>query len=176
MRRELSVIENEVLMREAVVRSAVKRYFGKEYFHWVDDAVQDVLCKALENVHQYSPLLGKMDSWLFAMAKNYCFDFMDKKSNNISIRIQCDEVEDILEASAFREEFRFEIKLLRNALKKIQPKDRMLLTLRFYFDYSGPEIAKLTGIPYKQLAVHMQRAKDRLKRRIISESCSGKWK
>lgn len=176
MRRVFSNMEKDVLMREAVVRSAVNRYFGRAYFDWADDAVQDVLCKALENIHKYSPQLGTMDSWLFTMARNYCIDFMEKKINNLSIRVQSDEVEDLLHTDTFRDEFRHETRLLREGIKRLQPKDRILLTLRFYFDYSGPEIAKLTGIPYKQLAVHIQRAKDRLKRILVADKRFDYWK
>ena len=50
MKRMLSVPEKAVLSRMGVIKSAVKRYLGNDYADYVDDAVQDILCKALERI------------------------------------------------------------------------------------------------------------------------------
>ena len=166
--KTLDMMEKAILSRESVVKSAVKRYLGNDYSDWVDDAVQDVMCKALEKVSLYSSKIGSLDSWLYTISKNYCFDLMEKRSNNLKMRVALDDVHGLIETPFFCEEFEKDRKLLRNALKRLHSKDRMILTLKFYFYYSGKEIAQLMDLPMKHVAVHVQRAKDRLKRIIVS--------
>jgi DNA-directed RNA polymerase specialized sigma24 family protein len=93
MKRLLSVSEKAVLSREGVIKSAVKRYLGNDYSEYVDDAVQDILCKALERISSYSSKMGSMDSWLYTISKNYCFDLMEKRSNNLKWRVQLEDVD-----------------------------------------------------------------------------------
>ena len=170
MKRMLSVPEKAVLSRMGVIKSAVKRYLGNDYADYVDDAVQDILCKALERITSYSIKVGSMESWLYTIAKNYCFDLMEKRSNNLKWRVQLEDIDGLLDTRDFYHEFYTDRKLLRQALQRLQSKDRTMLTLRYYFGYSGCEIAQMMDIPVKHVAVHMQRAKDRLKRILIANT------
>ena len=170
MKRMLSVSETAVLSREGVIKTAVKRYLGNNYSEYVDDAIQDILCKALEKFSSYSSKMGSIESWLYTIAKNYCYDLMEKRSINLKWRVQLDDVYGLLDARDFCDEFCTERKLLRKALEQMQSKDRTILTLRFYFGYSGCEIARVMDLPEKHVAVHMQRAKDRLRRIIVANT------
>ena len=166
--KTVGVMEKAILSREAVVKSAVKRYLGNDYSEWVDDAVQDVLCKALERASSYSSKMGSLDSWLYTISRNYCFDLMEKRSNNLKMRVELDDIDGLIDTPSFCEEFKKDRKLMRKALRRLHSKERLILTLKFYFDYSGKEIAQLMDLPMKHVAVHLQRAKDRLKRIIVS--------
>lgn len=170
MKRKLSDSENAVLSREGIVKTAVRRYLGKDYSEYVDDAVQDILCKALEKISSYSSKIGLLDSWLHTISKNHCFDLMEKKSNNLKWRVQLGDDHRLIDNADFYEEFPTDRKLLRKALQRLHAKDKTILTMRFYFGCSGCEIAQLMDIPVKHVAVHIQRAKDRLKRIILANS------
>lgn len=170
MKRMFSVSEKAVLSPEDVIKSAVKRYLGNDYSEYVNDAVQDILCKALERIYSYSSKMGSMESWLYTITKNYCYVLMEKRSKNLKWRVHLDDVDGLLDTRDFCDEFRAERKLLRKALERLHSKDRTILTLRFYFGYSGGEIAQVMDLPEKHVAVHMQRAKDRLRRIIVANT------
>jgi len=168
MRRKVSVMEVAVISREHVVRNTVRRYLRNGYAEWIDDAVQDVLIKALEKINYYFSSEGSLDSWLYTMAKNHCLDLMRKNCNKVTLRAGLDDVKGLIDTPSFYEEFHAERRVLRECLDRLQYKDRLILSLRFYFGYRGPEIAKIMEIPRNQVAVMMQRAKDRLRKNMVN--------
>ena len=81
----------EVMLQRDLVRKAAIKFLGKNYMDWVDDITQDVLLKALLNLHKFNDAKGSLESWLYTMTRNTCFDFMTKKANSLN-NISLDEV------------------------------------------------------------------------------------
>ena len=152
----------EVMMHRDLVRKAAIKFLGKNYMDWVDDITQDVLLKALLKLHKFNDSKGNLESWLYTMTRNTCFDFMAKKANSLN-NVSLDEV-----SFAIGEDDQiFNIKDLRKKLRytldRLSEMDRTFLVLRYYFKCSGREIAVLTGVAENQVAVRMIRAKERMK-------------
>lgn len=159
----------EVMLQRDLVRKAAIKFLGKNYMDWVDDITQDVLLKALLNLHKFNDAKGSLESWLYTMTRNTCFDFMAKKANSLN-NISLDEVsfslceeDQIFNSKDLR-------KKLRYALDRLSEMDRTLLVLRYFFQSSGREIAQLTGVAENQVAVRMIRAKERM-RGIMEREC-----
>ncbi len=160
----------EVMMHRDLVRKAAIKFLGKNYMDWVDDITQDVLLKALLKLHKFNDSKGKLESWLYAMTRNTCFDFMAKKANSLN-NVSLDE----FTVSLCEEDEMFNSKDLRRkiryALDRLSEVDRTLLILRYFLKCSGRETAHFTGVSENQVAVRMIRARERM-REIMERECS----
>jgi len=157
-----------VIKHRELVRTAAAKYLGKHYADWVDDITQDVLVKILTNFGKYDSSKGSIESWMYTMTRNMCYDLMAKKVNalnNIIIDegfvLYCDE-----EISV---EYKDVKKMIRSGLDKLSELDRTMLIMRYYFKCSGREMAELLGFPENQIASRLLRAKARLKNRLDNE-------
>lgn len=145
-----------------MVRKAAVKYLGKNYADWVDDITQDVMIKVLTNFDKFDEKKGSIESWIYTMTRNLCFDLMDKKANSLkkieiddSFVLYADE-ENVLEYNELK-------KIIRTGLDQLSEIDRTLLVMRFYMDASGREIAEQLNIPENQIPPRIMRAKARLR-------------
>ena len=152
---------NAINNHRELVRLTAKKYLGKNYAEWVDDITQDVLLKVLVHLNKYDEKRGNMESWLYTMTKNLCFDFMEKKVNSLNNKtIDGDFISYNYDNSAEKREMK---KVIRLGLERLSNMDRSLLILKFYFDLSGREISETLNIPENQIPARMMRAKSRLR-------------
>ena len=159
--------EELIVEHSNVVRVAARKYLVGEYADWIDDAVQDVLLKAIIKREKYSSTLGTLSSWLHTLTKNYCLDLIDKRGINKSFRGSIHELNSLSENPVLEIGKYQNRKIVRKALEQISVKDRMFLTLKYYFDYSGRDIADIMNIPEAGVAVYLQRAREKLKRATL---------
>ena len=161
-------LEIEILNRKSLIKMAVIRYLNRQYSFWVEDAVQEVIFKALVQASKYNRSLGTLDAWLYTLTKNYCLDFIDKKSNNINWTIRTDRTYESESLSVNEANLPLEIRsFLRIELIKLSDFDREILMLKYYYAYSGHELAAYFQIPVDQIPVYVQRAKRKLKEKIL---------
>jgi RNA polymerase sigma factor (sigma-70 family) len=166
-RRMMETMEQAVLNNEAMVRKAAKKYLSKGYDYWLDDVVQDILLKAFTRIEQFDENSGSLSSWMYTMTRNHCFDLMERKGNCLAIRVGADDVKNLSDSPSFSDEYGVDRRTLRKALERAGERDRIVLTLKYYFGYSGKEIAVLMDIPEKNIGMTVMRAKDRVKRILI---------
>jgi len=166
-RRMMETMEQAVLNNEAMVRKAAKKYLARGYECWLDDVVQDILIKAWTRIGQYDESVGTLGSWMYTMTRNHCYDLMERKGNSLSIRVGADDLINLAVSPSFSDEYGVDTKTLRKALERAGERDRIVLTLKYYFGYSGKEIAVLMDIPEKNIGMTVMRAKDRVKRILV---------
>jgi RNA polymerase sigma-70 factor (ECF subfamily) len=166
-RRMMETMEQAVLNNEAMVRMTAKKFLAKGYEYWLDDVVQDVILKAWTRIGQYNEGIGTLSSWMYTMTRNHCFDLMERKGNSLSIRVGTDDLKNLSDSTSFSDEYGVDSKTLRKALERVGERDRIVLTLKYYFGYSGKEIAVLMNIPETNIGMTVMRAKDRLKRILV---------
>ena len=161
--------EQNVMKHRDLVRKAAVKFLGKYYNDWADDITQDVMLKALLNLHKFSDSKGNIESWLYTMTRNACFDFMARKANSLN-KVSLEntvlffgEEEKIFDSKDMRRKVRY-------GLDRLSEMDRTLIVMRYYFKCTGREIAKLTGISENQVAGRLIRAKERM-RGIIEREC-----
>ena len=154
-----------VIKHKELVRSAAAKYLGNYYADWVDDITQDVMVKVLTNFRKYDSSKGSLESWVYTMTRNMCYDFMAKKVNALNnividegLVLYCDEEISI--------EYKDVKKMIRSGLDNLSERDRTMLIMRYYFNCSGREMAELMGVPENQIAPRLLRAKARLKNRL----------
>ena len=160
--------EQEILAYESFIRKVAKSKLGFNYHDWVDDVVQDILFKIIKHPEKYNPSIGSYESWLSIVTRNCCYDLMKKKDNKYANKVQLEEVYGGPEIDSQRkEDFQVE-SMLKHALMKLDGRDQKIIELKYFYHYSGKQIATKMSIPSDQVSVYLMRAKQRLKKFLES--------
>jgi len=136
-----------------------------------EDLTIEAFGKAFKNIHQYSPNFA-FSTWLFKIASNNCIDFLRKKRNNIvSIDggITDDKENDqpihLKDETPDPEEFLIKQQkkvLMRTVVKKLKPRYRILIELRYFKEFSYEEIAEELDLPLGTVKAQLFRARELL--------------
>ena len=114
----------------------------------VEDAVQEIMLKALSNLERYS-MKYAVSTWLYTIARNYCLDVL-RKERTRSVHVSSNQSEDLKsrypepEVALLISEEEQEIKSI---IGKLGDSDRQIAFLRFYEDSSYGRIAEILGLP-----------------------------
>lgn len=106
-----------------------------------EDAVQDILVKAYQNIDMYRPL-ASFSSWLYKIAYHHCLSLIRKRQRHLKIMAlfqpdpPAESPEQLMDKYIFNEN-------LSLALSKLNMEERNLLVLRIFEEQSFPEIAEI---------------------------------
>ncbi|SRR5690554_1464015 len=136
-----------------------------------EDLTIEAFGKAFKNLKQYSPNYA-FSTWLFKIASNNCIDFLRKKrANHISIDSTFSENRDYEpyvhlhddepdpEETLIKEQ---KAVLMRTVVKKLKPRYRTLVELRYFKEYSYDEIALELDLPLGTVKAQLFRARELL--------------
>jgi RNA polymerase sigma-70 factor (ECF subfamily) len=136
-----------------------------------DDLTIEAFGKAFKKLHQYTPNYA-FSTWLFKIASNNCIDFIRKKKkrqgtfsidkgyeNSEGSEIGIDLKSDVLnpEEVYIREQ---KIKLMQDVVKKLKPRYRRLVELRYFKEFSYDEIAQELELPLGTVKAQLFRARE----------------
>jgi RNA polymerase sigma-70 factor (ECF subfamily) len=156
-------------------------YYGDIYYFMLNmsadcelalDITHDVFIKAYnqKGITDY-----KIKAWLFKVAVNEFFSY--RRSYTAKIKYYMKNIYRFIEpANDAGAEFFERIKeaddkiKLRESLKKLDEKDRAVITLRYYNDFSYEQIASALEIEPGTVMSRLHRAKERLKEVMINEA------
>ncbi len=139
-----------------------------------EDLTIEAFGKAFKNIHYYTPNFA-FSTWLFKIASNNCIDFLRRKKS-MQKHISIDESHDdklnsdrniessvTLQSSTPDPEEKFIIlqkeKLLHTVVKKLNPRYRKLIELRYFKEYSYLEIAKELNLPIGTVKARLYRSR-----------------
>ena len=173
----------EVPIDERLIKAAVAgddeaftelvRRHKKKVFHIVarfarnnselDDICQEIFIKIYQSLRKYRGD-APFEHWASKIAVNSCYDALRKRQregNEVPM-----EVADLPAAAVTTEELRGDDAwdILRPALAKLRPEDRMVITLLNLEEKSVREISALTGWGESKVKVRAFRARNELKR------------
>ncbi len=132
-----------------------------------EDLTIEAFSKAFKKIDQYSPKYA-FSTWLFKIATNNCIDFMRKKRCQ-TVSIDGNNEDENTTPYNFKtnelnpeEEFIRKQKNdnLREVVKKLKPRYRTLIELRFFKEYSYEEISKELDMPLGTVKAQLFRAKE----------------
>ncbi len=137
-----------------------------------EDLTIEAFGKAFKNIHQYSPNYA-FSTWLFKIASNNCIDYLRKKRNNIvsldGTHLSEDKENDkplhIMDDTPDPEEGLIKQQkavLMRTVVKKLKPRYRTLIELRYFKEFSYEEIAIELDLPLGTVKAQLFRARELL--------------
>ncbi len=133
-----------------------------------DDLTIEAFGKAFRKLHQYTPNYA-FSTWLFKIASNNCIDFIrKKKKNTFSLNRSMDdsdgEMEIDVKADVLNPEETFikdqKIQLMQDVVKKLKPRYRTLVELRYFKELSYEEIAEQLDLPLGTVKAQLFRARE----------------
>ena len=133
------------------------------------DLTIESLGKAFKKLHLYIPSYA-FSTWLFKIASNNCIDFIRKKKKNtfsINKTIENDEGSELeidLKSDALNPEETYvrkqKIEMMHEIVKKLKPRYRTLVELRYFKEFSYEEIATHLDIPLGTVKAQLFRARE----------------
>ena len=147
-----------------------------------EDLTLEAFGKAFKNIHQYSPTYA-FSTWLFKIASNNCIDFLrrkkgtyvaidnnnDSSQNNETVRLKSKELNP--EEKLIRQQKAI---LLHRVVRRLKPRYRTLVELRYFREYSYEEIAKELELPLGTVKAQLFRAREMLFKMIENTEMSQK--
>lgn len=147
-----------------------------------EDLTLEAFGKAFKNIHQYSPTYA-FSTWLFKIASNNCIDFLRRKKgtyvaidnnsdsaqNNETVRLKSKELDP--EEKLIRQQKAI---LLHRVVRRLKPRYRTLVELRYFREYSYEEIAKELELPLGTVKAQLFRAREMLFKMIENTEMSQK--
>ena len=134
-------------------------------------AAEDVTAQAFERAYRrrrrFDPRRGSGRAWIFAIARNAALDELRRRRRTVSLFDEPADpdvatAEDGAEATLRRA-------ALREAMSRLDPRERELVALRFFAGLGHAEIAEVLGISASNAGTRLHRAVDEL-RRLCDES------
>ena len=136
-----------------------------------EDLTIEAFGKAFKNLSQYSPNYA-FSTWLFKIASNNCIDFLRKKRTNmISIDGTNNEDKENETPIHLKDEMpdpeeglikQQKALLMRTVVKKLKPRYRTLIELRYFKEFSYEEIAVELDLPLGTVKAQLFRARELL--------------
>lgn len=177
---DLDLVEKAVKGDQKSFAELMGRYRDAIYFMLLkmvnnksdaEDLTIEAFGKAFKNIHQYSPNYA-FSTWLFKIASNNCIDFLRKKRTNlVSIDggISDDKENDVpihlKDETPDPEEHLIKQQkavLMRTVVKKLKPRYRILIELRYFREFSYEEIAQELDLPLGTVKAQLFRARELL--------------
>lgn len=134
-----------------------------------DDLTIEAFGKAFNRLHQYTPNFA-FSTWLFKIATNNCIDFLRKKKKNVlslDNRYNNDDGDSLMielkseglnpEQVAIREQ---KLVIMRNVVKRLKPRYKMLVEMRYFKELSYDEISKELDLPLGTVKAQLFRARE----------------
>ena len=180
-RYDLELVDKAVEGDQKAYAELMSRYRDAIYFMLLkminnktdaEDLTIEAFGKAFKNLSQYSPNYA-FSTWLFKIASNNCIDYLRKKRNNhISIDgSYASEDKDsdphvhLKDEMPDPEEFMIreqKVVLMRTVVRKLKPRYRTLIELRYFKEYSYEEISEELDLPLGTVKAQLFRARELL--------------
>lgn len=136
-----------------------------------EDLTIEAFGKAFKNLAQYSPGYA-FSTWLFKIASNNCIDYLRKKRTNIisldggmnddnetepTIAVKDENLDP--EENLIRDQI---VTLMRTVVKKLKPRYRSLIEMRYFQELSYEEISVEMDLPIGTVKAQLFRARELL--------------
>ena len=127
------------------------------------DLTHDIFIRVFTKLHQFK---GKsaFSLWVHSISVNYCLSYIQKKRKVAMIEIS-DEVEMVHEDTTQRELMMLEeikISQLRDLLNRLDPSDRLLLTMKYFDGMSIHDMEAILDLKVSAVKMRLLRARSKL--------------
>jgi len=128
-------------------------------------AAEEVTAQAYERAYRkrrsFRPRRGTVDAWLFGIARNAALDELRRRRRRADLEADPRD----LEATAPDEHVEGAIRreAVRAALRRLEPRERELVALKFAGGLSNAEIARVLGLSESNAGTRLYRVLERLR-------------
>jgi len=176
--QDYKLVQQAIKGDQQAYASLMERYRDSIYFLLLkmvnnkddaDDLTIEAFGKAFKNLNQYTPNFA-FSTWLFKIASNNCIDFIRRKKKRTLSIDRRQENDDGMETTIHlksdmldpEEKFvkKQKIILLQEIVKKLKPRYRELVELRYFKELSYEEIAQQLDIPLGTVKAQLFRARE----------------
>ena len=145
--------------------STIHRYLRSDHAGEFEDIAQDIFLKVFRHLHKFDPERGvKLTTWVYALARNHCFDISKRRKIGMASLDECLEPEASLRqqpsAMALNSELRQRIE---EAIQSLRPSYRRVFMLREFEQLDYAVIAEMTGVAEGTVKSRLHRAKQSLR-------------
>lgn len=136
----------------------------------IEDVLQNVFLKTYRNLNEFDRSL-KFSSWIYRITHNEAMSFFRSTTSRPEGHV-IDDAELVLEQlqghddTSMQAELGLNSEQLSQALKKLEPKYRDVIVLRFFEDREYADISDILHIPIGTVATLLSRAKTRLRKNL----------
>jgi RNA polymerase sigma-70 factor (ECF subfamily) len=135
----------------------------------IDDVCQEIFIKVYQNMGRYRGY-APFEHWVSKIAVNACYDAL-RKRRSLQGEVPLEDVAFALRDPAGEKVTDYKAwEILRHALAKLRPKERLVITLLNLEEKSIREISALTGWSEANVKVRAFRARKELKRILEGEN------
>ena len=125
-----------------------------------EDLVHDAFIKGFKKIHQVSDDMN-LAAWFRRIAINLCFDKL-RKEKNFFLVDDSKELEAQTDDLEFEDDEEFSIELIKECIKELKEKYRVILVLYLIEDYNHREISELLNINESTIRNQYARGKSQL--------------
>jgi RNA polymerase sigma-70 factor (ECF subfamily) len=111
-----------------------------------EDVLQDAFLKIWKSFPAYSPVKGRLFTWMMNICRNLAIDHVRSRQHKVSQNIQSLESFVGTEKGSIRMEH-LDFIGIETALNKLKPEQLHLIQLAYFQGYTQEEIAEEAGIP-----------------------------
>jgi RNA polymerase sigma factor (sigma-70 family) len=176
-REDYLLVQKALLGDEKAFTRLLSRYKDSIYFMLLkmvnnrsdaEDLTLEAFGKAFRNLHQYSPTYA-FSTWLFKIASNNCIDFLRRRKgsfltiendvmtgeNSEAVKLKSKDLNP--EEKLIRQQKAI---LLRRIVRKLKPRYRILVEMRYFREYSYEEISRELKLPLGTVKAQLFRARE----------------
>lgn len=125
-----------------------------------EDLCSDIFLKVYEKYDSFDPQKASLSTWIYTIARNKMTDYFRGR------RIFEEVPEDIVSELSPLEDICKEETLgeLADALEKLDERERDIIILRYYSEYTLKKIAQVMGISYAYVKILHNKALDKMRK------------
>jgi len=176
-REDYLLVQKALLGDEKAFTRLLSRYKDSIYFMLLkmvnnrsdaEDLTLEAFGKAFRNLLQYSPTYA-FSTWLFKIASNNCIDFLRRRKgsfltiendvmtgeNSEAVKLKSKDLNP--EEKLIRQQKAI---LLRRIVRKLKPRYRILVEMRYFREYSYEEISRELKLPLGTVKAQLFRARE----------------
>ena len=136
-------------------------YFNQE--RDIDDCVNDIYLRLIENLRQYNETRGSLAAFVAIIARSTALNYCKSKIHKPDELIGDEKIDGLSGSINVEDEIEFKM-LVENITKKLKKEERILFTMRYLYYFTPEEIAKEFNIGLDAVYKRISRLKNKLKK------------
>lgn len=152
---------------DRIFKYCIRRVYVREY---AEDITSYVFMKAVENISKFDTSQNqRFGAWLYRSAHNRIVDVFRKNKKQVIKEIDEAIEKDTRQSVSSQANTYFVNLQITEVLQMLNPKYQQVITLKFFSEFSIPEIAEVMELKPKNVSVILHRALNSFQKRFLQK-------